>query len=195
MKIIDISKDIFEAEVYPGDPEPNLQRILKMEDGAECNLTAMYFCLHNGTHIDAPRHFIADGETAETLDLNRFIGECFVVEAPAGEIDRSFIAEKVPQECKRLLIKGNGKAWFSASGATAAAERFELVGTDSNSVGTKGAQVAPHTALLGAGIPLLEGLDLSKVDSGKYFLVAFPLKFSGVEATPTRAILISDSIS
>lgn len=195
MKIIDISKDIFKSEVYPGDPEPTAQRIEKMEDGAECNLTAMSLCLHNGTHIDAPRHFIEDGITAESLELSRFIGECLVVEAPEGAMDKSFVESKLPEGCKRILIKGNGKAYFAQSGAEAAAKAgLLLVGTDSNSVGTHGAQVAPHRALLGAGIPLLEGLDLLQVCPGKYFLVALPLKFGSVEATPTRAILISDTI-
>ena len=195
MKIIDISKDIFKSEVYPGDPVPTAQRIEKMEDGAECNLTAMSLCLHNGTHIDAPRHFIEGGITAESLELSRFIGECHVVEAPEGAIDKSFVESNLPEDCKRLLIKGNGKAYFAQSGAETAAEAgLLLVGTDSNSVGTHGAQVAPHRALLGADIPLLEGLDLSQVSPGKYFLVALPLKFGSVEATPTRAILISDTI-
>lgn len=195
MRIIDISKDLFEAEVYPGDPEPRLQRVERMEEGDDCNLAALYFCLHNGTHIDAPRHFIEDGMTAEELDLSRFIGECLVLEVPEGPINGDFIDENVPESCERLIVKGNGKAYFSQSGAFAAASMgLKLVGTDSNSVGTQGAQLAPHRAFLGADIPLLEGLDLEKVTPGKYFLVALPMKFSGVEATPTRAILISDFV-
>lgn len=195
MKIIDISKDIFESEVYTGDPAPCAQRVERMEDGADCNLTAMSLCLHNGTHIDAPRHFVEDGATAEDLELERFIGECHVVEAPEGAMEKDFILANLPKDCKRLLIKGNGNAYFAQSGAEAAAEAgMLLVGTDSNSVGTHGAQVAPHRALLGAEIPLLEGLDLAQVNPGKYFLVALPLKFGSVEATPTRAILIPDPI-
>lgn len=195
MRIIDISRDLFEAEVYPGDPEPRLQRVQRMEEGDDCNLAALYFCLHNGTHIDAPRHFIEDGMTAQELDLNRFIGECLVLEAPEGPINGDFIDENVPEDCERLIIKANGKAYFSQSGAFAAASmNLKLVGTDSNSVGTHGAQIAPHRAFLGADIPLLEGLDLENVTPGKYFLVALPMKFSGVEATPTRAILISDYV-
>ncbi|MBR2957744.1 MAG: cyclase family protein [Clostridia bacterium] len=195
MRIIDISRDIFTAEVYPGDPEPRLQRVERMEEGDDCNLAALYFCLHNGTHIDAPRHFIEDGMTAEELDLSRFIGECLVLEVPEGPINGDFIDENVPESCERLIVKSNGKAYFSQSGAFAAAStNLKLVGTDSNSVGIHGAQLAPHRAFLGANIPLLEGLDLEKVTPGKYFLVALPMKFSGVEATPTRAILISDFV-
>ena len=191
MKIIDISRDILTAEVYPGDPEPRTQRYLKMEEGDECNLTALYMCLHNGTHIDAPNHFIEDGATVETLELERFIGECTVIEVPAGAIHGAYVDDHIPEGCERLIIKSNGKAYFSDSGAFALASLgVKLVGTDANSVGTHGAQVAPHRAFLGNDIPLLEGLNLEDVTPGKYFLIAPPLKISGVEASPVRAVLL-----
>ncbi len=193
MKIIDISRDILTAQVYPGDPEPRIQSFQKMEEGDECNLTALYMCLHNGTHIDAPNHFIEDGATVETLELERFIGECTVIEVPEGPIHGAYIDDNITEGCERLIIKGNGKAYFSDSGAFALASLgVKLVGTDANSVGTHGAQVAPHRAFLGSDIPLLEGLNLEDVAPGKYFLIAPPLKIGGVEATPTRALLISD---
>ncbi len=193
MNIIDISRDILTAEVYPGDPEPRIQRYEKMEEGDDCNLTALYMCLHNATHIDAPNHFIEDGGTTETLKLERFIGECTVIEVPEGPIHGAFIDDNISEDCERLLIKSGGKAYFSDSGAFAlAALGVKLVGTDSNSVGTHGAQIGPHRAFLGADIPLLEGLNLTDVSPGKYFLIAPPLSISGVEAAPTRALLISD---
>lgn len=193
MNIIDISRDILTAEVYPGDPEPRTQRYLKMEEGDDCNLTALYMCLHNATHIDAPNHFIEDGTTVEALELERFIGECTVIEVPEGPIHGAFVDENIREGCERILIKSGGKAYFSDSGAFAlAALGVKLVGTDANSVGTHGAQIGPHRAFLGADIPLLEGLNLKDVAPGKYFLIAPPLSISGVEAAPTRALLISD---
>lgn len=193
MKIIDISRNILTTPVYPGDPEPRIQRFEKMEEGDECNLTALYMCLHNATHIDAPRHFIEDGATVEMLETERFIGECTVIQAPEGPIHGDFIDKNVREGCERVIIKGGGKAYFSDSGAFAlAALCVKLVGTDSNSVGTHGAQTGPHRAFLGADIPLLEGLNLEEVAPGNYFLIAPPLNISGVEAAPTRALLISD---
>ncbi len=193
MKIIDISRDILTTEVYPGDPEPRIQQYQKMDEGDECNLSAIYMCLHNATHIDAPNHFIEDGATAEAFELERFIGECTVIEAPEGPIHGAFVDENIREGCERILIKGNGKAYFSDSGAFALASLgVKLVGTDANSVGTHGAQTGPHRAFLQADIPLLEGLNLTEVAPGNYFLIAPPLSISGVEATPTRALLISD---
>ena len=195
MKIIDISRELMSADVYPGDPEPRIQRYEQIAEGDDCNLSALYLCLHNATHIDAPNHFIDGGATAESLDPERFIGECTVIEVPEGAIHGAYIDEHIPSDCERLIIKGNGKAYFSDSGAFALASLgVKLVGTDSNSVGTHGAQIAPHRAFLNAEIPLLEGLNLSEVQPGKYFLIAPPLKISGVEATPTRALLIEDYI-
>ncbi len=193
MKIIDISRDIITTAVYPGDPEPRTQRFLKMEEGDDCNLTALYLGLHNATHIDAPNHFIDGGATVETLETERFIGECTVIEVTEGPIHGEFVDRYIPADCERLIIKSGGKAYFSDSGAFAAAELgLKLVGTDALSVGTSGAQTGPHRAFLGNGIPLLEGLNLDDVVPGKYFLFAPPLKISGVEAAPTRAVLIAD---
>lgn len=193
MKIIDISRDILTTPVYPGDPEPKIHRFEEMKKGADCNLTALCMCLHNATHIDAPNHFVENGGTTETLELERFVGDCTVIEAPAGPIYGDFIDNNVPEGCERVIIKGRGKAYFSENGAFALASLgVKLVGTDSNSVGTQGAQTGPHRAFLGADIPLLEGLNLEDVAPGNYFLVAPPLKIGSVEAAPTRAILISD---
>ena len=89
MDFIDISKNIFETDVYPGDPVPVAEKISRMELGDECNLTAMYACLHNGTHCDAPLHFIEDGLSIKDLDISVFVGPCTVVEAGSvitGEI-------------------------------------------------------------------------------------------------------------
>lgn len=193
MKIIDISRDMLNTQVYPGDPEPRLHKIEQMPNGDHCNVTALYACLHTGTHADAPLHFIDGGEDISVQPPEAFIGECLVLAAPEGAINGDFVDENIPEGCERLLIKGDGKAWFSSSGAFAAANTgLKLVGTDALSIGIHGSQVEPHRAFLGNGIPIVEGLDLSEVEPGRYFLIALPLKMGGVEASPVRAVLIAD---
>ena len=114
---------------------------------------------------------------------------------PEGAITGEDINEKFPQKCERLLIKGDGKAYFHSSAADELADiGLKLIGTDSLSVGVKGDQVAPHKAFLGAGICVLEGLDLSEVTPGNYYLFAAPVKLGGLEGAPVRAVLISDYI-
>ena len=78
MKIFDISQEIFGCAVYPGDPAPERIRLQKMSEGALYNLTAFSMCAHNGTHIDAPSHFVENGETVSQIDLSRVVGYAYV---------------------------------------------------------------------------------------------------------------------
>ena len=78
MKIYDISQEVFSCKVYPGDPRPLVQTLSATEKGDLYNLTAFSMCAHNGTHIDAPFHFLGDGKTVERMDLESFVGDCYV---------------------------------------------------------------------------------------------------------------------
>lgn len=191
MKITDISRDITTCPVYPGDPECSVTRVRTIGDDSDCNLSRIDTGLHNGTHADAPLHFLPDGAAIDKVPLERFIGECLVAAVPGGPVDARSAAELPFAE--RLLIKGSGGAWFTEDGARELARRgVRLIGTDSNSVGIEGAQVGPHRAFLSAGVAILENLDLSSVAPGKYFLCAPPVLIGGAEAAPVRAVLMSD---
>ena len=80
MDISDITRDLLTAPVYPGDPKPSTQRLSNMAVGDVCNTTMLTACLHNGTHMDAPRHFFPEGEAVDAIPLDSCIGECTVVE-------------------------------------------------------------------------------------------------------------------
>ncbi len=190
MKIYDISADILTAAVYPGDPEPRLDRAAEIGQGSECNLSALYCCVHNGTHIDAPLHFLPDGETIDNMPLEAFLGDCRVISVPAGAITAEKVRELLPENEQRIIIKGGGEAYFDPDGAAEAAKRgYLLIGIDALSFGVHGIQTPVHRALLGAGTALLEGLVLKDVPDGAYFLSALPLKIGGAEAAPVRAAL------
>lgn len=190
MKLYDISADLLTAAVYPGDPEPELRRVGVIGENADCNLSTLFCCLHNGTHMDAPLHFLADGKSAEQIAPERFIGMCRVVSAPPGAIAAGDVENLFPPTCERILIKGGGQTYFSADGAEALALRNPLlVGTDSGSVGFGCEQTAVHRAFLRREIALLEGLSLVGVPDGEYFLMAAPIKIGGAEAAPVRAFL------
>ena len=196
MDILDISRDILKAPVYPGDPEGYLDPIESLREGGRCNLSAFYTCLHAATHIDAPLHFIDGGAPIDRLPLDIFIGECIVVETPPGPITGEYAEKYFPGKmCERLLIKGNGLAYLMESSAYYVSDSgVKLVGTDSPSIGNHGSNAVIHKALLGSGTAILEGLDLSNVKPGRYFLLAQPLKLSGTEAAPCRALLIADHL-
>ena len=195
MNIIDISRDVMQSEVYPGDPLPELKRLESISDDCCYNLSSVSMCLHTGTHVDAPLHFIDTGESVETLPLDAFIGECRVVEVCPGIITGEDAETLLPKGCQRLLIKGGGRAFFMDSAAEYIAQLgIKLIGTDSLSVGCEGNETEPHRAFLREGISILENLDLSEVRPGRYFLFAPPVKIEGAEAAPVRAVLISDFI-
>ena len=121
MKIYDITQELFHCVVFPGDPKPEKEAVLRIEDGAVCNLTKVSLCAHNGTHVDAPWHFCRDGKTVEQISLDKFVGKCYVAEV-AGEL-KAEDAEKLlqeaknadPEAAKRLLMKGS--AFVSAGAA------------------------------------------------------------------------------
>lgn len=195
MQIIDISRDITKCELYPGDPEVHIDVVSTIAGGDSCNLSAIYTGLHNGTHADAPLHFIDGGNSVEKADLSVFIGECQVIEVPEGPITGEYVNDHFPADAKRILIKSHGKAWFMENGAEEVAfSGVKLIGTDSMSVGTHGAQTGPHVALLRENVAVLENLDLENVKPGKYFLLAQPLKIGGAEAAPVRAVLLADFV-
>ncbi|MCR5040491.1 MAG: cyclase family protein [Clostridia bacterium] len=192
MQIIDISRELLGASVYPGDPGPEVRPFSKISEGALSNISVITACAHNATHVDAPLHFFESGDKLISMPLDAFIGPCDVVTFPEGEIFGAKIDDVFPYGCERLLVRGGGKAFFTADGAHALAARgVRLVGTDSQSIGDSSDQQGPHKAFLSHDIPILEGLDLSKVRDGRYFLMAQPLKIDKVEASPVRALLIS----
>lgn len=195
MKIHDISQEIFNCQVYPGDPIPEKKTLCSMENGDLYNLTAFSMCAHNGTHIDAPFHFIKDGKTVDSISLDAFIGMTYVVEhhGIVSGGDAAEIIEKAKnqnlQAAKRILIKGDAEV--SAEAAKVFAEDgILLLGNESQTVGPENAPMEVHLMLLGANVVLLEGIRLSEVSEGVYFLNAAPLNLSGADGSPCRAVLI-----
>ena len=195
MKIYDISVDTLNCEIYTGDPLPEAEALERIADGAECNVASLKMCVHTGTHMDAPLHFLEHGASIDAVPTEQCIGPCRVIEVPEGPITGEYVNRKFPRRCPRLLLKGGGKAWFMDSAAEeAAALGYKLIGTDALSVGTHGDQIKPHKAFSRRNIAILEGLDLSDVPPGDYFLLAAPVKLGGLEAAPVRALLIADYI-
>lgn len=195
MNIIDISNDLLTAEVYEGDPIPDIEKVRSIGEDSTYNLSVLSACLHNGTHVDAPLHFIEDGDSVDKYELEKFIGPCRVISLSPGIITGQTVEDYFPRDCKRVLIKSRGKAFIHYTAAEVMKLLgYELIGTDSTTVEEDGDDGRTHRTLLGNGIAILEGLNLSEAESGEYFLIAPPVKISEAEAAFTRAVLISDYI-
>ena len=96
MKIIDISKDVMTCAVFPGDPTPSIKTVKTIDDECPYNLGTINMCLHNGTHIDAPLHFLPNGNDITTFDPEVFLGPCVVVEVAEEMITGAFVEEYFP---------------------------------------------------------------------------------------------------
>ena len=195
MKVFEMSQEVFSCNVFPGDPSPESEIKLSISEGAVCNLTAFNMCAHNGTHVDAPYHFINEGKTIDQVDLDRFIGYAYVFEHE-GDVKKED-AEAMIKKAKsvderaaeRILVKGKAVVTKEAAEVFASA-KIKLFGNESQTVGPENAPMEVHLIMLGAEIVLLEGIRLEGIDEGVYILNAAPLNLGGSDGAPCRATLM-----
>lgn len=207
MKLHDISLPIHPGMlVWPGDGEVRFARTADLAQGDQATVTALTLTAHTGTHVDAPSHFIPDAPGVDTLDLNVLLGPAVVVDTgDAPAITAAVLAGlAVPHDATRVLFRTRNShtgalhapfsddyVGLSLDGAQWLLERgVRLIGIDYLSVGSSRENVATHNLLLGAGVVLLETLDLAAVAPGPYQLIALPLRLAGLDGAPTRAVLI-----
>ena len=191
--IYDISQELFSCRVWPGDPAPKREVLADMDKGDIINLTAFSMCAHNGTHLDAPAHFIKEGKTVTDLDPAAFLGDCYVThhegDVTADNARRILDKAAAAGAPERILI--GGKATVTEAAARVFADAgIKLLGNESQTVGPENAPMAVHLILLGADVVLLEGVILTHVPAGKYFLTAAPIHLGGCEGAPCRAMLV-----
>ncbi|MCH7588424.1 MAG: cyclase family protein [Chloroflexi bacterium] len=207
MRIYDVSVGISpELPVWPGDPQIVLERVSKIEEGANANVSRLVCSVHIGTHIDAPIHFLEDGTGIDSLPLNVLIGRAYVIDLSTADVldAKTLESAGIPPRTRRLLFKTrNSKYWAAgetdfkenfvgvdASGARwLARKKVQLVGVDYLSVAPFKQSRDTHRTLLQAGIVIVEGLNLHEVSQGRYMLYALPIKLMGSDGAPTRAIL------
>jgi len=197
MEIFDISQEVFNCAVFPGDCKPQRKIAYSIENGSLYNLTELSMCAHNGTHIDAPFHFYNNGNTVEKIPLKHFIGKCYVCffNGNVKKEDANTIiatAQNLDKEsAKRILI--GGKATVTEDAAKFfASKKILLIGNESQTVGPADSPAKVHLELLRENIVLLEGIRLGGVKEGVYMLNAAPINLGGSDGAPCRAILIKE---
>lgn len=203
-QIIDISLPLNENTiVYPGNAPIKIEST-KSSTGASY-LSTVTIGTHTGTHIDAPRHVSESGMGVDEIDLARLLGVCRVLDFTKSveSITREELEAKNIQAGERILAKTNNSLrgyssmyddyiYLSAEGAAYLAEKqISLFGIDYLSIKKRGSSDnRPHTELLDKGIPIIEAVNLSAVEEGEYTLIALPLRFTGLDGSPIRALLL-----
>jgi len=203
-RIYDVTYSVSEKlPVWPGDPPIAVERTAEISKGHPANLTRITMGSHTGTHVDAPAHFIDGGATVDRIPIGRFIGKARVVRVDGPSIRAT--------EIRRLDLAGVTKVLFrtrnsrklrrrrfdqgyvavAPSGARRLVEKgIDLVGVDYLSVEPfANRRFETHKILLGAGVVVVEGLDLAKVPEGDYELLCFPLLLKGGDGAPARVVL------
>jgi arylformamidase len=205
MLLYDVTRPLSPAlPVYPGDPVVELTPIAQCAWGDGANVTRLVLSSHTGTHIDAPRHFFDTETTVDNLDLQVLIGLARVIDVPCvSHITMEDLHAYKLQGVTRVLFKTpNGLLWdrpgFQTSYHALTPEAAEwlvscgvqLIGIDYLSVDPYEAEDFPvHRELLGAGVVIVEGLDLRAVPPGDYELYALPLLLQDGDGAPARVLL------
>jgi arylformamidase len=203
---IDISITIKDKMIgWPGESEVNIRRDTNISSGDTANLTHLDMSAHTGTHMDAPLHFIENGNDISKMPLSAVIGEARVLEINNVDvIEVKDLEEYNIKKDERILFKtkNSNLNWYDelfnedfVHLSTKAAEYLaglgvRTIGIDYLSIsGYKKNEVRVHRAILEAGIWVIEGLNLTGVNPGKYELICLPLKILDGDGAPARAII------
>jgi arylformamidase len=192
--IIDISRPLSPATpVWPGDPPVIVQPVARVEDGDPAAVSRLALGTHTGTHVDPPAHFFPGEPAVDALPLDVLMGPAVVAQFDPGPIDGTALeSTALPRGTSRLLLKTGGDAGaVTPDGARWLVERgVRLVGADTLSIEPETRDYPVHRILLGAGVVIVEGLDLAPVAPGPYELVCLPLRIAAGDGAPARAVLI-----
>jgi arylformamidase len=204
-KLIDVTVPLSAGvPTFPGDPRYAMEFVHKMSEGKPYNVAHLSLGAHSGTHVDAPYHFLAHGATVEQLPLPVLMGRARVVAVSARQgITREELAEVVQPDDVRILLKTRNSGRLLTDAfmedfvhLTAGAAEYlvhagvKLVGIDYLSVEKFGSTDFPvHHTLLGAGVVIVEGLDLTDAEPGEYDMACLPLRLVGADGSPARVVL------
>jgi arylformamidase len=207
-RVYDVSRPLHEGgTIYPGDPAIHFRPHASIARGDPSNVSALALGSHSGTHIDAPSHFVPGGEPVDRVPLERLIGPAVVLDLPdaGAAVGAAELARQDLRGQRRVLLRTRNSARPPGAGFTPAycalaldgaeflLERgVELVGIDALSIEAFGSESYPvHHLLLGRGVVIVEGLDLSAVAAGIYQFICLPLRLAGLDGAPARAVLIA----
>jgi arylformamidase len=187
---------------WPGDTPFSSEFVCEVGKGASCTVSRFTTSPHNGTHADAPSHFVDGAPSIDAVDPGKYVGPCRVVGRPGeGPITAAEVGRWRVRRGERILARTRSRVDRTrfpdafahldpAAAAALAARGAALFGIDTPSVDHRDSKtLSAHKALLAGGVAILENLDLAAVKPGRYDLVAPPVRLAGLDAAPVRALL------
>jgi arylformamidase len=191
--------------IYPGNPEFEVTPVHRIADGDTANNSKLVMGTHTGTHVDAPLHFFDGRPGVDGMALELLIGRARVIDLPhRGGITEAHLAAAGLREDIRVLLRTpNSALWNTTQGfrtdytyLTEGGAKFlvdqgvKVVGVDYLSVEQfKKAGAPAHKALLGNGLIIIEGLNLSEAEAGQYEMYCLPLRLANGDGAPARVVL------
>jgi len=207
-KTIDISVSLnADMPIWPGSVGIQISRQKSIDNGDEVNNSILKCDVHVGTHIDAPLHFVSDGKSVDQLELDALMGPAYVIYLPdVDAISKKILVDlNIPDPVQRILFRTrNSELWEKKPhefvktyvGLTPDAAQWIvdngicLVGIDYLSIQCYDSDSDTHKILLNSGVVIVEGLNLANVQPGLYEFICLPIKLTGSEGAPARAVLV-----
>ena len=192
MKIIDISRIVQEAPIYPGGSPVHIEQIFDMEKGALFNASMITTGSHMGTHADASKHFLKGNNIGiDKMELSLYYGPCRLISVPENTLITKDVLEGKIDNCTRLVIHGGGSTYFTKDAANYIVEKgIRTVVTDALSVAPPNNEAEIHQIIMAPGTAVIENVILDGVEDGEYILCAFPIKIGNCDGAPVRAVLL-----
>ena len=192
MKIIDISRIVQDAPLYPGSSPVKVEKISDMQKGAHANVSMITTGSHIGTHADSFSHFVKESTVGiDKMELTHYYGHCRVITVPEKTMITPEILNGKIDNCERLVIHGNEFSYLTKEAAQYIVDKAVItIVTDAMSIAPPDNEAEIHALILGSGIAIVENVDLTGVEDGDYTLCAFPIKYGNCDGAPVRAVLL-----
>lgn len=194
MKIYDATHPLSE-EIYTYQGDPRV--VFEPEEDAGVRITGIRMGSHSGTHIDAPLHYIPEGESVDRIPPDACIGSCILLDIPKDPVPESALRASI-SSTRRLIIRSGWNSsqpddygYLTEESARHLVSRgVTVIGTDAPSIESPVGDGSVHRTLLRAGVVIIELLCLDSIPEGVYTMIALPLPLKGVDGSPARVLLI-----
>jgi len=194
MKIIDISRTVQEAPLYPGSSPVIVEKVMDIQKGDHANVSMITTGSHIGTHADSFSHFVKESNVGiDKMELTHYYGACRVVTVPEKTMITPGMLEGKIDNCQRLVIHGNKFSYLTKEAAQYIVDKKVItIVTDAMSIAPPDNEAEIHKLVMGSGIAVIENVILDGVEDGDYTLSAFPIKYGDCDGAPVRAVLIEE---